>query len=95
MLINENTVVSRVDDDIAETDFDGKAILLHIENGEYYNFNETATDLWEWLKDGQSPYDLASKLSNKYNCTVEECLPDILTWVNTLLEKNIVITKPV
>lgn len=91
-MINENTVVGRVDGDVAETDFDGKAILLHIENGEYYNFNETATDLWGWLKAKQSPYDLASKLSNKYNCTPEECLPDVLTWINTLLAKNLVTT---
>ena len=88
-MIDENTIFSRADEDVAETDFEDKVVLLHIENGEYYNFNKTATDMWGWLKDKQSPRDLARKLSDKYNCTVEECLPDVLAWTKSLLEKNV------
>lgn len=40
--------VQRKDKDVAETEFENNVILLHIEHGKYYNFNETSSDLWHW-----------------------------------------------
>lgn len=89
-MINKNTVIIRVDEDVAETDFEDKIVLLHIENGEYYNFNETGSDLWRWLQAEHSLEALAKKLSNKYDCTTEECMPDITDWVNQCLSKKLI-----
>lgn len=89
-MIDKNTIIIRVDANIAETDFEDKIVLLHIENGEYYNFNETGSDLWRWLKAEHAVHSLVNKVSEKYDCTVEECLPDVIAWVNECLAKQII-----
>lgn len=89
-MLDEKTIVIRVDVDIAETDFEDKIVLLHIENGEYYNFNETGSDLWRWLKTAHSVHSLADKISSKYDCTVKECLPDVIIWLEECLAKQLV-----
>lgn len=92
-MIDPNVVLKRMDEDVAETELDDKIVLLHIENGEYYNFNVTGSDLWRWLGASSSAHDLALKMANKYDCSVDACLPDILSWVNELLDKKIVTSK--
>lgn len=92
-MIDQNVVLIRINEDIAETDFEGKVVLLHIENGAYYNFNVTGSDLWRWLEQENSAYDLAIKISQKYDCSVEECLPDVLSWIDDVLDKKIVKIK--
>ena len=88
-MINKDTIIIRIETNIAETDFEDKIVLLDIENGEYYNFNETGSDLWRWLKDPHSINELAVQISEKYDCSIEECTPDIMEWINLVLDKKL------
>jgi hypothetical protein len=90
LMISKDTVVIRIDDDVAETDFENKIVLLHIENGEYYNFNETGSDLWHWLSDEHTIQQLAEMIANKYDCTTKGCLPDVIAWVNDVVDKKLI-----
>lgn len=84
------TVVTRVDGSIAETEFEDEVVLLHVENGEYYNFNDTASALWQWLKEPKSVSQLATLLAEKYECTESECQPDIVAWLEQTANKGLI-----
>ena len=68
--LNTQSIVQRIESaDIAETEFEQNVILLHIEQGAYYNFNETSSVLWQALKQQVSVLQLATLLAKKYDCT--------------------------
>ncbi|HRG62692.1 MAG TPA: PqqD family protein [Burkholderiales bacterium] len=85
--------VQRKDKDVAETEFENNVILLHIEHGKYYNFNETSSDLWHWLKEVTTGENLAKQLHQKYDCSVEQSETDVLNFLNELLRADLLINK--
>lgn len=85
--------VQRNDKDVAETEFENNVILLHIEHGKYYNFNETSSDLWHWLKEVTTGENLAKQLHQKYDCSVEQSETDVLNFLNELLRADLLINK--
>lgn len=88
--INSAQKIQRIDKDVTETEFEGKIVLLHIENGEYYNFNETGSDLWNWLVEVKTLEQLLTLITEKYSVTVEECRQDIITWLNEGLARKLI-----
>ena len=87
--LTTQTKVQRIDADIAETEFEQAIVLLHIENGEYYNFNSTGSDLWRALTEHKSVAELTRLLAAKYECTPEECQPDVITWLQQVASKGL------
>ena len=85
--------VQRKDKDVAETEFENNVILLHIEHGKYYNFNETSSDLWHWLKEVTTGENLAKQLHQKYDCSVEQSETDVLNFLNELLRADLLTNK--
>lgn len=88
--LTAKTIVKRIDVDVAETDIENKIVLLHIENGEYYNFNDTSSDLWQALKEPKQISSLATMLVEKYDCTLAEAEADIIEWLKDMLNKGLV-----
>ncbi len=88
--INSAQKIQRIDKDVTETEFEGKIVLLHIENGEYYNFNETGSDLWNWLVEVKTLEQLLTLITEKYSVTEEECRQDIITWLNEALARKLI-----
>ncbi len=90
MQISATTLIERVSSNIAETDFDAATILLHIESGKYYNFNETSSDLWKWLQETTTAEKLARMLMEKYDCAYEQALTDVLAFLNEAISQGLV-----
>ena len=81
-------MVQRIDIEVAEAKIDDKAVLLHIEHGKYYNFNSTSTDIWDWIQSPRKVQELCNLVADKYDCTEEQCYPDILAFLNELVSLN-------
>lgn len=90
LAINAQQLIQRVDRDVTETDFEGNIVLLHIENGQYYNFNDSGSDLWRWLEQPKTLDELVALIQEKYAVETENCRPDILVWLNDAKSKNLV-----
>lgn len=88
--LSAQTQVQRVDEDIAETEFENAIVLLHIENGEYYNFNSTGSTLWKALQQPRDVAELARLLAASYECTAEDCQPDVIAWLQETSQKGLV-----
>lgn len=85
--------VQRKDKDVAETEFENNVILLHIEHGKYYNFNETSSDLWRWLQEVTTGENLAEQLHQKYDCSLAQSQSDVLNFLHELLRADLLIHK--
>jgi hypothetical protein len=87
--LNPLQKIQRIDEDVTETEFEGKVILLHIENGEYYNLNETGSDLWGYLAEPKTLDELVKLIEKKYLITAEDCQADILLWLESTINKKL------
>ena len=88
--LTPQTQVKRIDENIAETEFENAIVLLHIENGEYYNFNCTGSTLWKALQQPRRVDELALLLAAKYECTAEYCQSDLIAWLQETSKKGLV-----
>lgn len=88
--LTQQDLIQRIDEGIAETEFENAVVLLHIENGEYYNFNSTGSELWKALQSPRSLDELILLLTARYECTVEQCRKDILLWLKESYEKGLI-----
>ncbi len=91
--INIDSIVARINQDVAETELDGNIILLHVENGKYYNFNSTSSDLWRWLSVEVSVKSLVDSLFAKYDCSQEQAQEDVLAFLNEMNNNQLLIVK--
>jgi hypothetical protein len=93
--LNDDALVQKIHDSIAETEFEDKIVVLHIENGEYYNFNATASALWRALDKPHTFASLISLIYNKYECDLNTCRQDIQSCLRVMQHKNLIeITPP-
>lgn len=85
MNLTLESTVQRINLDVAETEFEGNIVLMHIENGKYYNLNATSSDLWRWLEEKSLVADLITKLCAKYDCSQEQATEDLFALLQQLL----------
>lgn len=52
--------------------------------------NDTAADLWQWLADGATEEELASRLQEEYEVDGDTASADVKRFVNHLKEQGIV-----
>ena len=81
--------VSQIEGNIV-SDMDGEKVMLSIENGKYYNLGEIGGEIWELLKEPISIYDLIHSLLNQYDVEEEKCSNQVISFIDTLAEQNLV-----
>lgn len=88
--LTPQTLIQRIDDHIAEAEFENTVVLFHIENGVYYNLNSTATSLWKKLYSPQILIELISFITMQYLCTLEQAQADLISWLHDLNTKGLI-----
>ncbi len=88
--LTPQTQVQRCDEDVAAAEFENSVVLLHIENGEYYNFNATGVELWNALQQPKQIQELTELLVAKYDCSAEQCHSDLINWLEEASKKNLI-----
>ncbi|MDP1574852.1 MAG: PqqD family protein [Coxiellaceae bacterium] len=72
------------------TMIEDKIFILDSENGQYYWFNETASQLWCWLEKPISAAQLTQKLLKNANSQAVISNHSIESWINDALAKNLI-----
>lgn len=81
--------VCRNDSETVSTDFEDAVVLLHINNGQYYSLDEISTYIWEKIASPITIEDLVIDICNRYDCTKEQCLADIIQFLEQLSERGL------
>lgn len=90
MTILENTFFRR-NPDLLFSDMDGETVMMSIQNGEYYGLDEVGSRIWQLLEKPESAETLTEKLIEDYEVTRENCLSDVMEFLNILAEKHLII----
>ena len=72
-------------------DMNGSAVMMDIMTGKYYNLGEVGGRIWELLEEPATLSELIGKLTAEYDVSAEQCRTDILPFLNTLLERGLLL----
>ncbi|MEA2107108.1 MAG: lasso peptide biosynthesis PqqD family chaperone [Bacteroidota bacterium] len=90
MKLTEETIIQR-NPDILASDIDGEKVMMSIQQGEYYGLGKTGSFIWDHIEQPISIKDLADLITEKYEVGREQCLQDILPFLNDLAEKKLIV----
>lgn len=75
---------------LVEAEVDGDLVALHIENGTYYSFNETAARIWTMLDRPKSVSALCATLSVEFDVDAHACAREVLALLRDLEKDGLV-----
>ena len=78
---NEGILVAEVEDEV---------IMLHIDEGMYYGLDDIGSHIWTLLEEPLTVRALCERLQERYAITVEQCLEDLLPFLNELHQIGLV-----
>lgn len=76
---------------IMTADMNGATVMLDIESGKYFNLGEIGGRIWEILEQPTSVKDLVSILVQEYDVTEEQCMEDIVPFLEKMLNRGLVV----
>ena len=88
--MTDNTILSRREGLMA-ADMNGSAVMMDIMSGKYYNLGEVGGRIWEMLEEPMTLGALVQKLTDEYDVSAERCRSDMLPFLNTLIERGLLI----
>ena len=71
----------------------GEAVLLSLESGVYYGLDGVGTRVWQLLVEDKSIADACAAMIDEYETTLDVLHEDVLTLVDTLCEKGLVMPR--
>jgi len=90
MKLTEQTIIRR-NNDILASDIDGEKVMMSIQQGEYYGLGKTGSFIWDHIEQPISIKKLVELITEKYEVNKEQCLQDILPFLNDLAEKKLIV----
>ena len=72
-------------------DMNGSAVMMDIMTGKYYNLGEVGGRIWELLEEPMTLDTLVQKLTAEYDVSAERCRSDMLPFLNTLIERGLLV----
>jgi len=90
MKLTKQTIIQR-NNDILASDIDGEKVMMSIQQGEYYGLGKTGSFIWDNIEQPITIKDLADLITEKYEVNKEQCLQDILPFLNDLAEKKLIV----
>ena len=75
---------------LAEAEVDGDLVALHIENGTYYSFNETAARIWALLDRPKRLSDVCATLAAEFDIDAQTCAPEVVLLLRDLEKDGLV-----
>jgi predicted Rdx family selenoprotein len=76
--------------DVVDTELDGQeTVLLHLGTKQYFSLNATGTVIWQALRNGLAPDDIARELQRRYDVTPEHASRSVTTLLDALVEQRL------
>jgi hypothetical protein len=86
--INPQSIVCRTDK-ILFADIDEEVVMMDIEQGTYYGMDDIASQIWNLIEEPIRVSDLCSALQESYDVSPEDCLRDIVEFLDQLNEQGL------
>ena len=87
--ISLDSLVSHSEGHIS-TEIDGEAVLLSIDQGNYYGMNKVLTAIWGWIEQPVKVAEICAKLTSTYQVSREAAEADILKILGELSREGLI-----
>ena len=84
MIINKN-IIAR--------DLQGETVLLNKENGDYFTLNSIGSEVYNCICDGMEKEQIIELLFDRYDIEYDKLKKDILSLIDEMKEKNILLEE--
>ena len=88
-VIHIGSVVERIDDNTAETEFEDMLVVLDLDRSKYHNLNVTGNVSWTRLDKPICVMDLINDLRREYDCSRAKCKSDVLIYLHQLYARRL------
>lgn len=72
-------------------EMDGEAVMMSIDNGEYYHLDAIGTEIWKLIGEPVEVEALCRELSQRYDAGIDEISRDVLALAEQLAAKDLII----
>jgi Coenzyme PQQ synthesis protein D (PqqD) len=76
--------------ELAAADVDGRAVVLSLDRGSYFDFNQVATEIWSMLAEPRTVSEIFDCLSEQHDVDAETLTHDVTAFLQTLVEERLV-----
>ncbi len=88
-ILTDSTIWQRTDGFVSAPVGEG-TVILHLESGRYYSFDDSALAIWELLEVPQSLSELVDRLTGTYDVPPEACENDTAQFLSELASKGLI-----
>jgi hypothetical protein len=78
------------DKELAAADVDGRAVVLSLDAGSYFDFNQVATEIWGMLAEPCRVSKIFRRLSKQHGVDAETLARDVTPFLQTLVEHRLI-----
>ncbi len=89
MPISETTILQR-SKSIISSEIDGETVMMDSEFSNYYGLKRIGTHIWRLLENELSVQSICEALTSEYDVSYEQCLEDILPFLEVLREQQMI-----
>ena len=89
MTLTVDSVVVQ-DNKLAAADVDGRAVVLSVSAGSYFDFNQVATEIWKMLAEPCRVSEIFQRLSRQHHVDPETVSRDVTPFLQTLVDERLV-----
>ncbi len=88
--MTRNSCIKKNSDNIVTNEIDGELVMVNIDMGKYYGFDNIGTKVWELIEEETKIADIIKKLLEEYNAPEEIIEKDVLKFLTKLEEERII-----
>ena len=78
------------ENELAMADVDGRAVVLSLTAGSYFDFNQIATEIWGMLTEPRRVDEIFRRLSDQHDVDPATLARDVTPFLQTLLNERLV-----
>lgn len=87
--LTPQTLIQRDDSQNPSTFFDEGIVVAQPETREFYQFNNTAAQLWTWIETPKTVDELTDLMAHYYGGTAEQYVQDVMEWLQDAHNKQL------
>jgi hypothetical protein len=87
-----NTVISK-NTKVPWRMIEGEAVLVKVDSGEVVHLNEVAAEIWRIIDGKKTISEIADHIHDHFEVNKEQAKKDTLEFIQSILDKNLVMRK--
>ena len=77
--------------DVIEAEVGGEIVVLHTQNWQYFEFDQTGASIWNLLREPKELGALVDDLVTSYDVDRARCAEDTKAFLNDMVEQGLVV----